>query len=124
MLSWIYLLVALLSSLTIALKIMGSVMAGVLAGCLRAKLHVVVGWNSPSSYPGFSNLSKSLEGHWLTLLAFCLRLYRFLSRRAFTPFLDSPNPKAKTGRRKLWKAPWGDFVHENHPWFRNRFVLR
>ena len=24
---------------------------------------IVVGWNSPSSYPGFSNLSKSLEGH-------------------------------------------------------------
>ena len=32
MLSWIYLLVALLSSLAIALKIMGSVIAGVLAG--------------------------------------------------------------------------------------------
>ena len=46
MLSWIYLLVALLSSLTIALKIMGSVRVGVLAGRLRAKLHVVVGCNS------------------------------------------------------------------------------
>ena len=31
-------------------------------------LHVVLGWNSPSGYSGFSKLSKSLEGYWLASL--------------------------------------------------------
>ena len=52
---------------------------------------------------------KSLEGHWLTLLAFCLGLYKFLSRRAFTPFLASPNPKEKNREEKTLEGHLGEF---------------
>ena len=63
---WICLLVGALNPSTFVLISRGSGRrCWPVTSCI---LHVVLGWNSPSGYSGFSKLSKSLEGYWLASL--------------------------------------------------------
>ena len=106
MLSWICLLVVLLSSLTIALTIMGSVMAGVSNGRLSAILHVVVGWNSPSSYPGFSNLGGSLAYTHPCLLS---RVVKVLVTQSFHSLSSKAKLKEENREEENLEGHLGEF---------------